>query len=359
MRYMHSGWAPVRHQARLAVFVALCLSLTLVAVDPSAAAAACKVTNAARGGTYKSLGAAVKAARNGNTLAVRGTCLGSTQVSNKRLTVVGKWSRDYGVPTLRGNGRETVLTVGGDSARVTVEKLTIRAKPDRVLRRGGGGISNVIATLVLRDVTVKGFKTREGGGGIANVEGTVRLLGTTKVVNNESTERGGGGVYNNSGTVMLGDRALVANNTARAGGGIDSVGSSAVLVLKGTSSVRGNTATGYGGGGILADHGRVTLSGDASISGNTTSQYGGGYAGSGVLTMAGDASISDNSAETGGGVYSGGDIVMTTTNSVTGNTAIGYAGGVDHSYGSRSGVVCYPEPDANVFGNSPGDCNLD
>ena len=343
----------------MAVFVALCLSLTLVAAEPAVAAAACKVTNATRGGTYKSLGAAVKAARNGNTLALRGTCSGSTRISNKRLTVVGKWTRKDGGATLRGDGRQPVLDVGGDLAKVTLKKLTIRAKPDRVLRRSGGGIRNVLSTLVLQDVRVKGFKTREGGGGIANFEGTVRLLGTTKVTNNESAEGGGGGIYNNSGTVVLGDQALVAFNRAREGGGIDSDGTSAAVVLMGTSSVRRNTATGYGGGGIMADHGPVTLSGDASISGNTTSQYGGGYAGSGVLTMAADASVSDNSAEVGGGVYSGGDIIMAATSTVTGNTATAYAGGIDHSDGSRSGVVCYPDPSANVFGNSPDDCHLD
>lgn len=352
MLYIRSGRAVIRPRARMVVFVALCLSLTLVAADPSVASAACKVTNATRGGTFQSLAAAVKPARNGNMLVVRGTCLGSTEITNKRLTIVGKWTRQYGAPTLRGGGTQSVLKVGGDLAKVTLKKLTIEAKPDSVLQRRGG-IRNELSTLVLQDVRVRGFKTREDGGGIANFEGTVRLLGTTKVVNNESAGSGGG-IYNNSGAVVLDNQALVAFNRALAGGGISSVGTRAVI-LKGTSSVRANTATVSDGGGIRADHGPVTLTDDASISGNTTSQYGGGYFGGGVLTMAGDASISDNTALEGGGIYSGGDIVMSATSTVTGNSS----GGIDHSYGSRPGVVCYPEPGANVFGNSPYDCNLD
>ena len=355
MSGFHSGWTMVRTRARMAIVVALCLALTLVAADSSVASAACKVTNATRGGTFQSLAAAVKPARNGNTLVIRGTCVGSSEITNKRLTLVGKWTRGYGKPTLRGGGRQSVLKVGGDLAKVTLKKLTIKGEPDSVLRRRGG-ITNELSTLVLQDVRVRGFRTQEDGGGIANVEGTVRLLGTTKVVDNESA-RSGGGIYNNSGTVVLGGHALVASNRAREGGGISSVGTWPV-VLKGTASVRANTAT-SDGGGIRADNGPVTLSDDASISGNTTSQYGGGYAGGGVLTMAGDASISNNTAEVGGGIYSGGDIVMSATSTVTGNTANAYAGGVDHSYGSRSGVVCYPELGANVFGNSPDDCNLD
>jgi hypothetical protein len=348
-----------RARALMVVSVALGLMLALAAADPSAASAACKVTNATRGGTYKSLAAAVKAAGNGNTVVVRGACVGATEISNKRLTIVGKWTRQYGAPTLRGDSRRSVLTVGGDLGKVTLKKLTVAGEPARVLRRGGGGITNVISTLVLQDVRVKGFTTLEGGGGIANVEGTVRLLGTTKVVNNESIQGSGGGIRNNSGTVVLSDQALVAFNTAREGGGIACAGSGSSVVLKGTASVRANTTTASDGGGIKGDYGPVTLSGNASISGNTSFQYGGGYAGSGVLTMAGEASISDNTAVVGGGIKSGGDIVMAVTSTVTGNTATAYAGGIDHRDGSRSGVVCDPEPGANVFDNSPDDCYFD
>jgi hypothetical protein len=66
--------------------------LALLIWAPAAAPAKgsnCLVTNPARNGSYRSLQAAQAAARVGDTLLVRGTCVGTTKIS-KDLTIKGQ-----------------------------------------------------------------------------------------------------------------------------------------------------------------------------------------------------------------------------------------------------------------------------
>lgn len=121
------------------------------------------------------------------------------------------------------------------------------------------------------------------------------------------------------------------------------------------ATIQGNRASGYGGGGISNGDGSVTLKGSVIVSGNIASQYGGGFVGSGALGLEGQSAISNNTAQAGGGIYSHGDISMSPASTVTSNSG----GGIDHSYGTRTGVDCSPDPNANVFGNTPDDCRLD
>ena len=338
-----------------------CSLLALALVLPGAQAAgaspsACQVKNVSRGGTYSSLAVAVNKARNGNRLTVRGTCVGKTTITNKKLRVTGVWTKASGTPTLRGNGKGPVLYIGGDYADVTVRKLTIRGNSSQSLGYNGGGLFNVLARTTLENVTIKDFKTRKYGGGIALEEGVVRLTGTTSVFRNQADY--GGGVYNNSGTVIVSGSSSVRNNTARGGGGIVTEGGLARLWLKWNGSVRNNRALSGAGGGLSAGYGGATLMGHASVTGNTAAAAAGGIDSAGTLTLAGYSAVTGNTAgEEGGGIRIGSKLTMSPASSVSGNTAL-YGGGVkSQSDSTLTGVVCAPATGANVFDNTPDDCH--
>jgi hypothetical protein len=112
------------------------------------------------------------------------------------------------------------------------------------------------------------------------------------------------------------------------GGGI---GGGALITLRDTSSIHHNTAN--AGAGISAG-GRVSLAGSSSVHHNVADEGGGGgiLIFAGRLELAGQSQIRENTAaEPGGGILHDDDVVL-------------------------SGVVCAPDPDRNVFGNTPDDC---
>ncbi len=333
--------------AALSISLALPLALPADPVD-AAYAKACKVRNVTRGGSYSSLAAAVKQARNRNKLTVRGTCTGKTRITNKKLTIVGVRTSTSGTPTLKSNGKGSVLTISGDFAVVTLRNLTIRGRATQVVGYDGGGIFNM-SRASLRGVTVKGFRTKGQGGGIFNLEGTLRLLGNTKIKNNKGAD--GSGIYNNSGTVVMGGSSAVAFNR---GTGIGSDGKFSVLEMRPQSSVRNNAGT-----GVSSTLGKVRMFNKSRISGNRARE-GAGFRGSSALTMNDRSSITGNTAtEVGGGVFTDGTLTMKGSSSISGNTALQGGGVYAQSWATLVGVTCAPEASANVFGNSPDDCYLD
>jgi predicted outer membrane repeat protein len=112
------------------------------------------------------------------------------------------------------------------------------------------------------------------------------------------------------------------------------------------AEVSHNTAVDRGGpydlgeGGGIYSRGTVMMNDDAAVAWNLADRNGGGVvvdssdraSPPGKLTMAGSSVITSNSATKGGGIYMayGGDLV---------------------------GVICAPEPNANVSGNDPDDCH--
>jgi hypothetical protein len=187
---------------------------------------------------------------------------------------------------------------------VTVRPGTSVILTDLRIRGGagtdGGGIRNA-GTLVLRDIRVRDNRARHGAGIWNRAGGSLRLNGSS-VVQGNTAVRDGGGVWN-AGELMLQDASAVRGNSATRAGGIwnDSSGS---LTLADGSAIRGNVATRFGGGAWTR----------------------------GTLVMLGTSVIADNRAVRyeGGGLYVGG--------------------------GTLEGVICAPEPAANVRGNSPDQC---
>ena len=95
----------------------------------------CKIVNRTTEAVFDNLQAAVGAASSGETLKLKGGCVGHT-VINKYLSIDGHSNPASGPATLDGNGgNNRVLTISPGS-NITLEGLTITGGDD------GGGIYN-------------------------------------------------------------------------------------------------------------------------------------------------------------------------------------------------------------------------
>jgi hypothetical protein len=312
----------------LALIGALALAGTMLA--PAAAAPhACRVTDLDTGRTTSSLQRAVQVAVMGDRLVVRGTCRGVTCIG-KDLYIRGARTATSGRPVLDGANAGTVLKIGA-RATVTLTNLTIR---HGVAVRGGGIYNRGI--LVLRDVVVRANTATELGGGIWNHAGaTLRLRGSSVVRGNTSAS-GGGGIANLGTLWLIGSSSVRGNNADEYGGGVH-VSYLARMFMQGSSAITGNHAVGVdvltARGGGVDTNGIVTMRDSSVISGNSSARLGGGVHldPQGGLVMRDASSIYDNEAVKGGGVYAFG--------------------------GSLDGLRLSPDPDPNVYDNSPDDCH--
>jgi hypothetical protein len=269
---------------------------TGLAVAPGASAATtCNVVDINSNHSYTSLQAAVTAAAPGDTLFVKGTCTGTTEIG-KNLTVSGQSQSGTKTATLNGGGQGAVLTIDS-GATVTLNTLGITNGNNSF----GGGILADGGTVILNRSTVSANSaTQDGGGGIAigvvfpgggtGPGGTVTLNDSTVTANDSNGTNGGG--IDNFGTLILNGSSSISNNAAGAGGGIFNTGGT--VTLNGSSTITGNT--GFEGGGIENEDGTVTLNGSSTITGNTASSVGGG-----ILNFCG--TLNGAVAGTGGNVY--------------------------------------------------------
>jgi predicted outer membrane repeat protein len=264
------------------------------ATASSGAIASCQVRNPATRAVYVGGGAnlqdAIRHAVPGSVLIIRGRCVGTFHI-NEALTLVGRPSDGFPIPTLDGNGAGTVLTTY-ELGNVIVRNLRITGGMGTGQRFGG-----------------------TFGGGIANRRGRVVLAGTTRVTGNASES--GGGIWNN-GTLILRDAAVVARNRATGilgvGGGIYERGGH--LRMRDSSSVRKNRAV-VNGGGIFQFQGQVIIRDDASVRANRAGNFGGGiYFEVHTLTLKGSAHVTGNTARAGGGIFSEGNDVNVCSPSV-------------------------------------------
>ena len=289
------GWLTPRLRSVLATvgLTAALLAPTTGLVD-AAGAKSCWVKNStlhtsASGATGAVLQSTIDAAGSGNTLEVRGRCVGQVLINGKSLTLIGIGKHRSGMAALVGG---VAVTFSG--------------------------------TVTLRDLLITSGGTSPGGG-IGNDGGIVTLSGSTQVTGNSSVS--GGGIRNIGGTVTLNDTVQVNSNTAVFGGGI--YNDRGVVTLNGAAVVNGNTATSttFAGGGILNDQGVVTLNGTAQVNDNTTSGSGGGIynvpglVAGGVVILNDSAEVENNSAGgPGGGIFNdGGTVALNGSSSVSGN----------------------------------------
>jgi peptidoglycan-N-acetylglucosamine deacetylase len=218
--------------------------------------------------------------------------------------------------------------------RRSISKAVDGASPGQRLRLQGTCKGDVT---IRGDVRIAG--SRSGSSGPPTILGTgsrsvVRVRAGASLTLVGLTVRGGhapdgGGGIRNRGTLVLRDTIIRGNRSEGRGGGLlNGVGGAARLL--GSSSVRGNTAAVSGGGILNVSGASLTLDGTSVVSRNQA-PAGGGIDNRGTLVMKGASAIRGNAAETGGGAFLD-------------------AGGV------LEGVVCAPEPGANIRDNTPDDC---
>lgn len=327
-----------RSLRRPALLTALVVGASTLAAVPAAPVAlgapGCKVTNLRTGVSKASLQAAVTAARGGDMLEIRGTCVGTTDIT-KSLKLVGKRTTTLGKPVLDANLAGRVLTIAkGRTVRIT--GLTIRrgtATAESVPANRGGGIYNE-GSLTLTKVTVRSNASEDRGGGIYTT-GTLNLGSGTRVINNLALY--GAGVFVDGETsaaslTMAGDATITKSSAASNGGGIYAW--TAPVSLKGTSSVHTNVAD-NAGAAVFLTGATLDLFGSSSLHDNTATSGGAveGYAEGSVLSrvrLHDSSSVYRNSAETyASAIGVEGTIRMEDDAVVRNNTVAGGTGAVE------------------------------
>lgn len=283
--------------------------------------------------------------------------LNHSQVTNNLAGVAGG-----GIASATMDPSNGVAKLTLNNSSVTDNLQTLSPEQNGV---GGGGIVNILGTGVLNSSVVSGNGAQGfAGGGIANGDyfnftGTSSFLtlNNTAVNQNVAPNAGGGGIQNLLGTVVA-NSSTVNDNTSLNGGGISSGNGagganpppcSAVVQLN-QSQVNGNTATAVPGPGAppiaaggLANGCTATLN-STEVNGNiASSTSGAGIVNHGTMTL-NKSQVLGNTAQGSGAFASGGGIVnvnvsglsgaavsgvLTINNSqVSNNTAGGNGGGI-------------------------------
>ncbi|WP_328924917.1 hypothetical protein OG429_09865 [Streptomyces sp. NBC_00190] len=255
---------------------------------------------------------AIDGAAPGETLLVKGTCVGPFTFSvDKNLTVTGEKHA-----ALNGNRAGSTVTVEA-GVRLQLSHLTVingtgtATEPDAAIPGPlGGGILNR-GTLTVKEATVAGNHANNGGG-IFNEAGATLNLIRSVVRHNTAADSGGG--IRNQGTLTLSGSTL-SDNSADNGGGLANFGSA---TLSG-SKVRDNYAD--NGAGILNAN-ALTLN-HSTVSRNTASLQGGGIRTDGGTVNLTDSEVRHNTANggigSGGGIFNNGSTVTLDRSAVRDN----------------------------------------
>jgi predicted outer membrane repeat protein len=317
---------PLGRRTRVSVvcLIVLLASAVSVQVGQAAARPTCLVSNERTRLGTTSLQEAIDAATPGDTLTVKGTCVGNFGVT-KALTLEGVSNKAFGLPTLDGGGGGVVLAVGGPVAgfEVTVENLTIRnglsgidvggasvaLSRTTVRDHVGCGISGSFGGANLTDSAVRG----NGGCGIGGGHFGIGLLrasvtdnggfgvgvgqGSASITDSVLTRNGGGGVTVGLASATISNSTVSENRTTQSGGGVAGFESTVTIA---DSTVTGNTAV-IDGGGVAMTDGFMVIE-RSTISGNTAGRNGGGIFASGSLSLS-DSAVIGNTATSGGGIF--------------------------------------------------------
>ena len=325
-----------------AALVVVTVSLVLIVPAAVAGPPSCAVSNTRNHKGYDSVQAGVNAAKAGDTLEVKGTCVGNTSV-DKSLTLKGVTNNAFpGDPTLDGNEQGRVLRITGGTT--TIVDLTITNGQTSGL---GGGIY-VATAAVLNNVLVTGNSagaTQIGGGIEADLGSSLTLIDST-VSDNSAGSSGGIDMFRAKATLI---NSTVTNNhaTRAAGTNPDGCGFGSPTVVYACA------------GGIWNYQGTLALV-DSTVSGNTAVYRGGGIASyvrtvsgnpvSGLTILSGATSIGSNTAgDSGGGIFVNNPIV---TSTVGVHAADGTATYKDPITGAT-----LPAWTGSVSGNTPDQCN--
>jgi predicted outer membrane repeat protein len=364
-----------RHLRVTSVVAMVVLSAGVVSLAQTANAGVtkCQAQNITLG-TKESpnLQALINAASPGNTIQVKGVCVGPFTIS-KNLTVFGKPTKAVPHPALDGGYNATtnpspgpVVRVGAGTT-VAIRDLTIQhgAYPctdtNQALECDTGGVFNAGALTLTRIIVADNV-----GSGIGNYEvsGAASLSLTDSLVTDNHCQFHGGGILTVSGTVTL-TRTIVTNNRADLDAGGISVAFGAVSVTLDDSEVSHNTAGDQGGaiwngahlivnGTTTIDHNTATTDGGAIF--NFKGSFGEPFTFDGHVDLNGASEVRDNTAaRSGGGVYNTGAVSLNDDATVHGNTATsGTGGGI---FNDCTAGVLVGATTTNVHDNTPDQLN--
>lgn len=226
----------------------------------------------------------------------------------------------------------------GNNERIVVsniftgsEPLTSSAILDGFTLTGGnstyaGGVANLYASPVLRNLVITGNQSTGEGGGMYNGECAPTLTNVTISAN--STTTNGGGMYNENASPVLTGVTIIGNSAVK-GGGIYNRGTS--LSLTG-ATISYNTA--QFGGGIYNDLSSSSVLTSVLIHHNTATTDGDGGGGiyngdQSSLTLI-NATVTENNSELlGGGIANFGASSLVYNSIIWGNVYNDYAGALD------------------------------
>jgi hypothetical protein len=286
-----------------------------------------------------------------NTLTLGSSILSSTESSVGAFLCVGdsanaisgslvlKNVRVAGVP---GSAVSAYGLVQVQSGSFTMQKgatLAANVGGSKAVPGGGVYVNGTNASFVMTGGQIAGCSALSGGG-LALVAGSATIDGGS-ILSNTATEAGGGIAVTMSSSTALkivesnaSAQTLIAGNSATWGGGLAIIGGSGGSVVLSGGTISGNQATSGGGFScVKTSSGQQAVSvGAVTISGNTAVNGGGVYLNNAVLKVSG-AKISGNAAsKNGGGVYLddnesyGAASFVFDDGVVNGNTAVAGAG---------------------------------
>ena len=225
---------------------------------------------------------------------------------------------------LSGGDWGTVIEVDGQTARVTVENVT--------LDRG----------------SARGHRNDRAGAGLRCMEGASAALSQVIVSNGQAYD--GGGVYGEQGCVIEVDGAVFRDNTTTDDGGAFRVDDSTAVIVD--SRFEGNQAR--DGGALFAWNSEVTLDG-VDFQDNTSTDTQGGavlhYFGS--LDITGGAFVGNDASQAGGALSLFGDTTLAGV-AFEGNQSD--SGGAIFLYTSEATLSCAA---CTFSDNAPDDVGLD
>jgi hypothetical protein len=292
----------------LAAVLTVASGILAVGSGQAGAATTCHVGNARTQATFTTLQEAVNSARSGDTLWIRGVCMGHTRIGaeGQELSLVLRGRATDQVPhaTLDARGTSRVLSVIGKTDLRIVD-LTL---PGGAASRGshaehlGGGIYKTFGKLVLAGSTsITGNQARIGGG-VYQFKGTLILAGTASITHNTWYRAPGhGGCYGGgvrigtggSGRVVMKGSSLIARNSSKTMGGGILAGASTTVVMRDDASIRRNTA-GVGAGIRAGSDDELWLYDRSSVVHNVATKKGGGVFGGTVYACSALARLSPN-----------------------------------------------------------------
>jgi predicted outer membrane repeat protein len=267
-------------------------------------------------GTYATIGDALRASADGDTIAVAAGTYSESIDVKKSVSIVGAGS---GTTTLTG-GTDVVSVTNSNT--VTLSGFTIVPTGDRAFFVRNSSILNG------SDIVVSGVTTSADGGVIAIRESSTATFADSTFSGIVATGRSGAHVYARNGGTLTLTRCVVEGGEASQGGAFDL--DSATLTLVDTI-VADNVATGNGGA-IYASKSTVTISGGGFYDNGAGGSGGAYYDTSGAVAISG-ALFEGNYATTGGAIYWAGSTTLTVSdatfeaNTATTGGAIAAAGG--------------------------------